>query len=65
LLERLRVWLNAEDGASKNAASSVIVIRFKMVCLLFSGQFVSALVGIVPETNAAVRMTPKDRHLVV
>jgi len=64
LLDRLRVWPNAEEGVKKSAASKVIAMRFKM-CLLFCGQVVRALPVIVPKTNAAVRMTPKDLDLVV
>ena len=65
LLVRPRVWLNAEEGASKNtAASKVIAMRFKVLSPLLL-LIVRALVGIVPETGAAVRMTHEHCDLVV
>jgi hypothetical protein len=62
--ERLRVWLNAEEGAiKKRAASKVIEMRFKVFVSSSAVSF-RGLAGIVPKTDAAVRMTPKDRDLV-
>ncbi len=64
--ERLRVWLKAEEGIRKNtAASKVIAMRFKVFVSSSAVSLFALLVGIVPETNAAVRMTRKDHDLVV
>jgi hypothetical protein len=63
--ERLRVWLKAEEGISKSGAIKVIAMRFKVFVSSSALSFFRAVVGIVPETNAAVRMTRKDHDLVV
>jgi hypothetical protein len=65
LLERLRVWLNAEEGITKSAASKVIEMRFKVFVSSSAVSLFALVVGIVPKTHAAVRMTPKDHDLVV
>ena len=63
--ERLRVWLKTEEGIRKNAASKVIVIRVKVFVSSSAVSLFALLVGIVPKTNAAVRMTREHHDLVV
>ena len=64
--ERLRVWLKAEDGIRKNTeASKVIAMRFKVFVSSSAVSLFALLVGIVPKTKAAVRMTHEDYDLVV
>ena len=63
--ERLRVWLNAEEGIKRSGASKVIAMGFKVFVSSSAVSLFALLVGIVPETNAAVRMTRKDHDLVV
>jgi len=62
--DRLRVWPNAEEGASKNAAIRVIAIRFKVIVSSSAVSLFALLVGIVPKTDAAARMTREHRDLV-
>ena len=64
--ERLRVWPKAEEGIRKNAAASkVIEMRFKVFVSSSAVSLLALLVGIVPKTKAAVRMTHEDYDLVV
>ena len=63
--ERLRVWLKAEEGIRKNAASKVNAMRFKVFVSSSAVSLFALLVGIVPKTKAAVRMTREDYDLVV
>ena len=59
LEDRLRVWPNVTEGAMRMAVSEAIAMRFNMIDLFdFSGW------PIVPKTNTAARMTPKDCDLV-
>ena len=64
--ERPRVWLKAEEGIRKNAAASkVIEMRFKVFVSSSAVSLFALLVGIVPKSRAAVRMTREDYDLVV
>ena len=64
--ERLRVWLKAEEGIRKNAAANkVVVMRVKVFVSSSAVSLFALLVGIVPKTKAAVRMTHEDYDLVV
>ena len=64
--ERLRVWLKAEEGIRRNAAASkVIEMRFKVFVSSSAVSLFALLVGIVPKTKAAVRMTHEDHDQVV
>jgi hypothetical protein len=63
--ERLRVWLKAEEGIRKSAAIKVIEMRVKVFVSSSTVSLFALLVGIVPKTDAAVRMTREDYDLVV
>jgi len=63
--ERLRVWLKAEEGIRKSVASKVIAMGFKVFVSSSAVSLFALLVGIVPKTKAAVRMTHEDYDLVV